>query len=64
MQSCNLNNNKAPSPLDNIYNELLKYGGSALAGHLASFFRMQFELETKAKTCGVITPIYKKANPN
>lgn len=63
LQACNLNNNKAPSPLDNIYNELLKYGGSALAGHLASFFQMQFELEVKAKTCGVVTPIYKKADP-
>jgi hypothetical protein len=58
-----LNNNKAPSPLDNIYNELLKYGGEDLAGHLASFFQMQFEFEMKAKTCGVITPIYKKADP-
>ena len=63
MQSSNLNNDKAPSPLDNIYNELLKYGGSALAGHLASFFQMQFELEVKAKACGVIIPIYKKADP-
>jgi len=24
---------------------------------------MQFEFEVKAKTCGVITPIYKKADP-
>jgi hypothetical protein len=58
-----LNNNKAPSPLDNINNELLKYGGDALAGHLASLFQMQFEFEVKAKTCGVITPIYKRADP-
>jgi hypothetical protein len=58
-----LNNNKAPSPLDSIHNELLKYGGDALAGHLANFFQMQFEFEVKAKTCGVIVPVYKKADP-
>jgi hypothetical protein len=62
-QCCRLNNNKAPSPLDNVYNELLKYGGDSLSAALAQFFDLQFALETKAKTCGVITPIYKKGDP-
>ena len=52
-QACSLHNNKAPSPLDNINNELLKYGGTALHTSLAAFFNLQFTLETKAKTCGV-----------
>jgi hypothetical protein len=29
---------------------------------LAALFNLQFTLETKAKTCGVITPIYKKSD--
>jgi hypothetical protein len=62
-QACNLNNNKAPSPLDNINNELLKYGGTAMHTAMAALFNIQFTLETKAKTCGVITPIYKKSDP-
>jgi hypothetical protein len=48
--------------LDSIHNELLKYGGDAMAG-LANFFQMQFEFEVKAKTCGVIVPVYKRADP-
>lgn len=61
-QCCRLHNHRAPSPLDHIHNELLKYGGPALAAALAAFFNMQFTLETKAKTCGVVTPIYKKGD--
>jgi hypothetical protein len=63
LQCSMLSNNKAPSPLDNVNNELLKYGGDALYTAMAGFFNMQFALETKAKTCGVITPIYKKDDP-
>jgi hypothetical protein len=62
-QCYKLHNNKAPSPVDNLNNELLKYGGDVLPLHLAQLFQMQFATETKAKTCGVITPIYKKADP-
>jgi hypothetical protein len=63
LQCSMLSNNKAPSPLDNVNNELLKYGGDALFTAMAGFFNMQFTLESKAKTCGVITPIYKRDNP-
>jgi hypothetical protein len=62
-QAFKLNNNKAPSPLDNINNELLKYGGTAMHTAMAALFNLQFTLETKAKTCGVITPLYKKSDP-
>ncbi|KAF8069361.1 LINE-1 reverse transcriptase-like [Scenedesmus sp. PABB004] len=58
-----LSNNKAPSPLDGVTNELLKYGGEPLWGALAAFFNLQFTLETKAQTAGVITPIYKRGDP-
>jgi hypothetical protein len=62
-QSHKLHNNRSPSPLDSVTNELLKYGGSALHNALALFFNLQFTQETKARTCGVITPIYKKNDP-
>ena len=62
-QAFRLNNNKAPSPLDNMHNELLKYGGSAMHTAMAALFNLQFNLETKAKTCGVIIPIYKNSDP-
>ena len=63
LQAGRLNNNKAPSPFDNVNNELLKYGGEALYTAMAALFDMQFSMEMKAKTCGVITPIYKKNDP-
>jgi hypothetical protein len=45
----------------NVQQHLCKCG--IFASHLASFFQMQFEFDVKAKTCGVVTPIYKKADP-
>jgi hypothetical protein len=39
-QALNLNNNKAPSPLDSINNELLKYGGQAMHTALAALFNL------------------------
>jgi hypothetical protein len=60
-----LENGKAASPLAGqaVPNELLKFGGAALHTALATFFNLQFELETKARTPGVITPLYKKGDP-
>lgn len=63
LQAQGLGNNKAPSPLDDITNEQLRFGGSHLHGALASFFNLQFSLETKAQTDGVITPIFKRGDP-
>lgn len=57
-----LHNGKAPSPLDAVHNELLKHGGAAMYQALARLFDMQFALEAKAKTPGVIRPIYKKGD--
>jgi exonuclease III len=62
-QCLRLHNNKAPSPLDSVSNELLKYGGEALHAALAALFDMQFQGEAKAKTRGVITPVFKKGDP-
>ena len=62
-QCMRLNNNKAPSPFDCVHNELLKYGGEGLHDAMAALFNLQFTLEVKAKTCGVITPIYKRGDP-
>jgi hypothetical protein len=62
-QCARLNNNKAPSPFDCVHNELLKYGGEGLCDAMTALFNLQFKLEVKAKTCGVITPIYKRGDP-
>ena len=62
-QCMRLNNNKAPSPFDCVHNEVLKYGGEGLHEAMAALFNLQFKLEVKAKTCGVITPIYKRGDP-
>ena len=62
-QCMRLNNNKAPSPFDCVHNELLKYGGEGLHDAMTALFNLQFKLEVKAKTCGVITPIYKRGDP-
>lgn len=43
-QALKLDNNKAPSPLDNVNNELLKYGGPSLHTALAALFNKQFTL--------------------
>jgi hypothetical protein len=61
-QCAALHNGKAPSPLDAVPNELLKYGGAPVHAALAALFDMQFALEAKAKTPGVICPIYKKGD--
>lgn len=47
--------------LDNVNNELL-YGGQDLCSALTLFYT--FNLETKPKTCEVITPIYKMDDLN
>jgi hypothetical protein len=58
-----LHNCKAPSPIDGINNELLKYGNQPLHQALTSLFHLEFELEHKAQTPGVIIPLYKKDDP-
>lgn len=63
LQCRRLHNQKAPSPLDDVNNELLKYGGHALTDALTSFFDLQFQLETKSQTTGVIKALYKKDDP-
>ncbi|KAF8064477.1 LINE-1 reverse transcriptase-like [Scenedesmus sp. PABB004] len=55
-----LSNNKAPSPLDGVTNELLKYGGEPLWGALAAFFNLQLTLETKAQTAGLYNLVLNK----
>jgi len=57
-----LRNHKAPSPLDGINNELLKYGGGALHAALAAFFNLQWSMETKAQTHGVIRSLHKRGD--
>lgn len=63
LQAQGLGNNKAPSPLDDITNEHLRFGGPHLHHALASFYNLQFSLEAKAQTDGVITPIFKRGDP-
>ena len=57
-----LHNHKAPSPLDAVSNELLKYGGGLLNVALAAFFNLQWETETKAQAPGVIRSLYKRGD--
>jgi hypothetical protein len=57
-----LQNGKAPSPLDGITHELLKHGGYALTVALTAFFSMEWELEVKSATSGVIKPMFKKGD--
>jgi len=57
-----LQNHKAPSPLDAVNNELLKYGGDALHSALVALFNMQWEAETKAQTPGVIRSLHKRGD--
>jgi hypothetical protein len=62
-----LHNNTAGSPHDQLANELLKYGGEAAHAMLLEFFGMQWGLEVKCQTPGVITNIFKagdKLDPN
>jgi hypothetical protein len=61
-----LKNGKAASPLDNISNELLKYGGPAMGRMLHALFSLQWEVEEKNQTPGVVTSLHKggvKHNP-
>jgi hypothetical protein len=58
-----LHNWKSPNPKENINNELIKYGGTAMGLALTAFFDMQFQLETKAQTPGVIKALHKKDDP-
>jgi hypothetical protein len=58
-----LQNWKSPNPLDDVHNELLKYGGEAMLQALTALFDMQFQLETKAQTPGVIKALHKKGDP-
>ena len=44
-----LHNHKAPSPLDAVNNELLKYGGETLHAALAAFFNLQWEADVGEK---------------
>jgi hypothetical protein len=62
-QCARLQNWKSPSPKDDVNNELLKYGGSALVAALTVFYDMQFQLETKSQTPGVIKALHKKEDP-
>jgi hypothetical protein len=62
-----LKNNSVGSPHDGITNELLKHGGGALDKMLLSFVNMQWDMEVKHQTPGVITSIHKggdKLDPN
>ena len=63
MQCARLHNWKAPSPIDDINNELLKYGHQHMHTALTALFNLQFTLEHKAQTPGVIIPLYKKDDP-
>jgi hypothetical protein len=62
-QCCRMKNWKAPSPLDGIHYELLKYGGKFMLQALTALLDMQFQLETKAQTAGVIRALYKREDP-
>lgn len=57
-----LSNWKAPSPIDGINNELLKYGGPAMQHCLTVFFNLEWQLECKAVTPGVIRSLHKKGD--
>jgi len=61
--STGLHNHRAPNPLDQIPNELLKYGGPGMYAALTAFFNMQWELECKAQTPGVIRSLHKRGDP-
>ena len=58
-----LHNCKAPSPIDGINNELLKYSSEPMHQALQTLFNLEFTLEHKAQTPGVIIPLYKKDDP-
>jgi Reverse transcriptase (RNA-dependent DNA polymerase) len=55
-------NHKAPSPIDGIHNELLKYGGPCMIAALTDLFNLQWDLETKAPTTGVIRSLHKRGD--
>ena len=54
-----LPNGKAASPEDNVANEMLKMGGEGGMTMVAAFFGMQWELEHKARTRGVVVELHK-----
>ncbi len=57
-----LHDDRAPSPLDALPNELLKYGGPGMHAALATFFDFQWEVENKAQTPGVIRSLHKRGD--
>jgi hypothetical protein len=58
-----MHNWKAPSPLDGIHNELLKYGGDSMLQAITALCNMQFQQEVKAQTAGVIRTLHKRDDP-
>jgi hypothetical protein len=54
-----LQNGKAGSPLDEVGNELLKYGGGGMHDMLLAFFKLQWDLEFRHRTTGVIRELHK-----
>jgi len=58
-----LHNHRAPSPLDGVSNELLKYGGDSMHSMLATYYALQWELEHKAQTPGVVRSLHKRGDP-
>ncbi len=61
-----LNNGKAPSPLTGVPNELLKYGGRAMAELLMPLFSAVWEAAALPAvwTQGVIQYFYKAGDPS
>ena len=57
-----LQNRKTPSPLDDVNNELLKYGGEAMHDALAVLYDLQWSVEYKAQTPGVIRSLLKRGD--
>ena len=54
-----LKNGKACSPLDEAGNELLKHGGGGMHDMLFAFFTLQWDLEFRHRTTGVIRELHK-----
>jgi hypothetical protein len=63
VQCQRMQNWKAPSPIDGIHNELLKCGGDSMLSALTALLDVQFQLETKAQTAGVIKALHKRDDP-
>ena len=52
-------NGKAPSPLDGVNNEMLKYGGGGMVRMLHTLFALQWGLEVHEQTPGVVKNLHK-----